>query len=314
MGRERLLALCLALALDLLLGDLPNRWHPVAWMGACIRALECRCPVCGRAAQFLYGMGLMLLGGALFALPWLAIAFFWPAEFELHWGWRALLTALALKPTFALRRLLEAGREIRLALARADLDEARRLVGWHLVSRDTRALSAGQVASAVVESLAENLTDSLVAPLFYFILLGLPGVWFYRFVNTADAMIGYHTPRYEYLGKFAARLDDLLNFLPARLAALCLVLGAGLCGLDACAAGRVMLNQHGRTSSPNAGWTMAAAAGALGVRLEKSGCYVLNEREDWPEVEDIRLVQVLLGWAAAVSLIALGGLHVILFR
>ncbi len=314
MARERLLILCLALALDLALGDLPNRWHPVAWMGACIKALERRCPARGRTAQFLYGMGLTLLGGALFALPWLAIAFFRPAGSGLHWGWWVLLAALALKPAFALRRLLEAGRQIRRALARADLDEARRLTGWHLVSRDTRTLSAGQVASAVVESLAENLTDSLVAPLFYFTLLGLPGAWFYRFVNTADAMIGYRTPRYEYLGKFAARLDDLLNLLPARLAAVCLVLGAGLCGLDVRAAGRVVLSQHSRTSSPNAGWTMAAAAGALGVRLEKRGCYELNEDQRWPEAEDIRRAQVLLGWAAAVSLLALGGLNGVLFR
>jgi adenosylcobinamide-phosphate synthase len=232
----------------------------------------------------------------------------------LPFGYRVGLAAIALKPAFALRRLLEAGREIRLALASADLDEARRLTGWHLVSRDTRSLSAGQVASAAVESLSENLTDSLAAPLLYFVLLGLPGAWFYRFVNTADAMIGYRTPRYEYLGKFAARLDDLLNRLPARLAALCLAAAAGLCRLDVKNAWRVMASQHGRTSSPNAGWTMAAAAGALGVRLEKSACYSLNEGKAWPEGEDIRRAQRLVAAAAGLSILLLGGLSLVLFR
>jgi len=311
MGVERAAVLLAALLLDLALGDLPNRWHLVAWMGACIHRLEHHCPARSRSGQFTYGMGLVLLGGALFALPWLPFQQW--AE-SLPFWYRVGLTAIALKPAFALRRLLEAGREIRLALARADLDEARRLTGWHLVSRDTRALSTGQVASAVVESLAENLTDSLAAPLLVFVLLGLPGVWFYRFVNTADAMIGYRTPRYEYLGKFAARLDDLLNWMPARLAALCLAGAAGLCRLDMRNAWRVMARQHGRTGSPNAGWTMAAAAGALGVRLEKSGCYALNEGKAWPALEDIQRAQRLVAVAAGLNSLLLGGLSLVLFR
>ena len=229
MGVERAAVLLAALLLDLALGDLPNRWHPVAWMGACIHWLERRCPASGRIGQFIYGIGLVLLGGMLFALPWLPIQQW--LEHLPFWV-RVSMAALALKPVFALRRLLEAGREIRLALGRDDLEEARRLTGWNLVSRDTRMLTTGQVASAVVESLAENLTDSLAAPLLFFILLGLPGAWFYRFVNTADAMIGYRTPRYEYLGKFAARLDDFLNWLPARAAAICLTAATGLSRLD----------------------------------------------------------------------------------
>ena len=311
MGVERAAVLLAALLLDLALGDLPNRWHPVAWMGACIHWLERRCPASARIGQFIYGMGLVLLGGALFALPWLPVQQW--LEHLPFWV-RVSLAALALKPVFAVRRLLEAGREICLALGRADLDEARRLTGWHLVSRDTRALTAGQVASAVVESLAENLTDSLAAPLFYFILLGLPGAWFYRFLNTADAMIGYHTPRHEYLGKFTAHLDDLLNGLPARAAALCLTAAAGLCGLDMRNAWRVMARQHNRTSSPNAGWTMAAAAGALDVRLEKNGCYALNEDKAWPEIEDIRRAQWLVAVGAGLNSLLLGGLCLVLFK
>ena len=106
----------------------------------------------------------------------------------------------------------------------------------------------------------ENLADSFFAPLLAFALGGLPLAWFYRYVNTADAMIGYHTPKYEHFGKFAAHLDDVLNWLPARLAALFLVAAAWFCSLDTAHAWQVMIGQHNRTSSPNAGWAMAPTA------------------------------------------------------
>ncbi|MBI3761391.1 MAG: cobalamin biosynthesis protein CobD, partial [Chloroflexi bacterium] len=198
--------------------------------------------------------------------PWLAV----------------VVNALLLKTTFSLRRLLGAGREAERALEAGDLPEARRTVSWHLVSRDTRALEAGHVASAAVESLAENLTDSFVAPLLAFLIGGLPLAWAYRFVNTADAMIGYHTEQYEYLGKFAARLDDVLNWIPARLAGLLIALGAPFTQGSARRAWQTMLGQHDRTASPNAGWPMSAMAGAVGVRLEKIGCYRLEGGADLP--------------------------------
>jgi adenosylcobinamide-phosphate synthase len=126
-----------------------------------------------------------------------------------------------------------------------------------------------------VESVAENLSDSFVAPVVWYALLGVPGAIAYRFVNTCDAMLGYRG-RYEYLGKAAARLDDVANWLPARLTALLVVAAAGLLGADARGAWRAMWQHHRRTASPNAGWPMSAAAGALGVRLEKLGHYALG--------------------------------------
>ena len=306
-----LIALAAACLLDIALGDPPSRLHPVAAMGKVIHffanAFSGRTP----AGQFLQGVLLVIAGGALFTLPWFGITMGtahlpeWP---------RWILIGILLKPTFAFRRLVEAGNEIANALERGDLAEARRMTGWHLVSRDTSALTEGQVASAVVESLAENLTDSFLAPLFFFSLLGplsgLPAAWLYRFVNTADAMIGYHTERFEYLGKFAARLDDALNWLPARIAALCLAGAACLCGLDARNAWQVMRRQHARTSSPNAGWTMSAAAGALDVRLEKLGCYRLNETKKLPDAGDIRKTNQLIRLAALTALLLAAGMAV----
>jgi adenosylcobinamide-phosphate synthase len=145
-----------------------------------------------------------------------------------------------------------------------------------LVSRDTTQLSQSQVISAAVESSAENICDSFVAPLFYFLILGVPAAIAYRIINTFDTMIGYHE-RWEYLGKFSARLDDVANFIPARLTALIIVLAALICRKNISQAWHIMLRDHKKTESPNAGWTMSAIAGALEVQLEKAGHYKLGD-------------------------------------
>jgi len=134
---------------------------------------------------------------------------------------------------------------------------------------------------------AENVSDSFVAPLFYFLFLGVPGAAAYRTVNTLDAIVGYHG-RYEYLGKCAARLDDVLNFLPARISGVLLVAGAYFSRLRGRRAWRTMLRDHNTTESPNAGWPMSAMAGALGVRLEKAGFYRLGAEEIDPVPRRIR--------------------------
>ena len=299
-----LIALLTAFLMDLLLGDPPNRFHPVVAMGNLIRRGTRQWNRGSSTRQFWLGAALMLGGGALFALPWLPVQMAWQG---LPIWAQGVLTGVFLKPVFAFRGLLKAGQEVQQALLADDLTAARKLTAWHLVSRDTGQLSGPQIASAAVESLAENLTDSFLSPLLCFAVGGLPLAWFYRFINTADAMIGYRTPAYEYFGKFAARLDDVLNWLPARLAGFWLAAAAGLCRLDAKTALRVMIGQHDRTSSPNAGWTMAAAAGALGVVLEKSAHYRLEGSSQYPEARDIgraiQLVRVSL-WA---SLLFCGG-------
>jgi len=185
-----------------------------------------------------------------------------------------ILSAYLLKNTFALRGLWQAVEDVKLCLRRGDPAGAR-LKARALVSRDTSDLSGEQLISAAVESCAENLCDSFIAPLFYFAVFGLPGAMVYRIVNTFDAMIGYRG-RWEYTGKFAARLDDALNYIPSRLSALLIVTASGVCRADAGGSWRTMLAQHGRTNSPNAGWSMGAMAGSLGVTLEKSGEYTLT--------------------------------------
>ncbi len=301
----QLIVLGLALALDLLLGDPPNRFHPVAWMGRLIGWGERRAPDVGPGITFVYGAAWALFGVIICTLPVVGLLA------GAGWVGQMLyipLAALLLKSTFTYSGLARAAGSVARALSAADLPEARRLVSWHLVSRDTSALSGALVAAAAVESVAENVTDGIVAPLLFFLLAGVPGAWAYRFINTCDSMLGYRDPRHEYLGKFAARLDDALNWLPARLAALLMVGAAGLAGEDAANAWRVMWGQHARTASPNAGWTMSAMAGALNVTLEKVGHYKLAGGAEPLSADTIRRATRVAGLT-----VALFGLTAVLF-
>lgn len=281
----------LALALDLAFGEPPRPIHPVVGMGKVISFLERGGTGRSPLTQFVYGVGMTLLAIGLFTvLTYFVLHYlrsFNPVAYVVVGG-------LLLKATFSLGELRRAALGVKRLLLEKKLGEAR-LELRSLVSRDTRGLTRRQVVSATVESLAENASDSLVAPLFYFLLFGVPGAVAYRVVNTLDAMIGYHG-KYEYLGKFASRLDDVLNFLPARLTALLLVLAVFLSKGEARASWRAMLSGHARTESPNAGWPMAAMAGGLNVSLEKAGHYRLGGAGArlMPETIDAALKLVLI--------------------
>lgn len=291
--------LLVALALDLLVGEPPNRWHPVAWIGRVLAWGQSRAPRGGPLALMAYGGFLLMAALASALLPIFVLT-----RFAGQLGWPGLLIeAWLLKYAFSIRGLLGAGREVGSLLLAGDLEGARRQVGWRLVSRPTDALARHQVASATVESLAENLTDSLVAPLLFYLAFGLPGAWAYRVVNTADAMLGYREERLEYLGKAAARLDDLANLIPARLAGLAIVVGAFFAGEAPGRAWRIMWRDHALTASPNAGWTMSAMAGALGVVLEKPETYRLGEGA-LPMVESISRAMGVIVWATGLFLAA----------
>lgn len=287
-----------AVLLDLIAGDPPTPWHPVGWMGLFLDWGWRLRPRSRPVGQFLFGMAWVLMGVAVFALPGVLLARF---AVPLRWLWSIPL----LKATFAIRSLLRAGEEVREALERDDLPEARRRVRRHLVGRETSDLPEPLVVSATVESLAENITDALTGPLFWFALGGLPGAWAYRFVNTADSMWGHHDQEREYVGKFAARMDDLLNWLPARLTALLLVGAASLAGEDGVGAWRTAVAQHRRTLSPNAGWTMAAMAGALGVTLEKVGQYRLEGGDGPRDIHTVRRALRVVRWSCALVVGAL---------
>lgn len=267
--RPRPAALLVAVGLDLVAGEPPDRWHPVAWLGRALDWAERRAG--GREVG--HGAAAVL---AVTALAWGAAAVVGGLARRLGWP-GVVLEALALKAAFAIRRLGAAASEVDAALWAGDLDEARRRAGRHLVSRPTDRLGPAEVRSAAVESVAENLADSVAGPLLAYAAGGLPAAWAYRAVNTADAMWGYRDARHERFGKAAARLDDAANLVPARLAAVAVAAGAAVVDEDAEGALRVAWRDHGRTASPNAGWPMAAMAGALGIGLAKPGGYRLGD-------------------------------------
>ncbi|WP_188062541.1 adenosylcobinamide-phosphate synthase CbiB [Sphingobium sp. KCTC 72723] len=173
------------------------------------------------------------------------------------WAWIAL--ALLAWPALAQRSLHDHVRPVADALDRGDLPGARKAVGM-IVGRDTAALDEAGVARAAIESLAESFCDGVAAPLFWLLTFGLPGVWCYKAINTADSLIGHREPQWRAFGWAAARIDDIANLLPARL-------GSGILCLAGMGGWRVMARDHGRHASPNAGWTEAAMAGALNLRL-----------------------------------------------
>ncbi|MEO6018074.1 MAG: adenosylcobinamide-phosphate synthase CbiB [Polaromonas sp.] len=292
------LVLLLALWIDRRLGEPPSGAHPVVWMGHYLQAcgrITVRCPP---AAAFALGALAWCLGAAVTgALAWAVQALmFWQAGHygaSLAWeSWVAavlmtLLVAWLLKCMLSWRMLREEVGAVEAALQQS-LAAGRERLSW-LVSRDTELLTENQVRESAIESLAENLNDSVVAPIFWFVLLGLPGAAVYRFANTADAMWGYRGTyrgqHWEWAGKWAARADDVLSWLPARLTALLLVL------LTHGTAWGAVRNEARKTPSPNSGWPMAAIALALGISLSKPGVYTLNPAGRPAQASDTALAQ-----------------------
>jgi adenosylcobinamide-phosphate synthase len=240
---------------DLLLGDPVWLPHPVVGFGQCIHRLE-RWLNRGRfrfAKGFLCTIGLIAATYAVFTCLDLAAR-------EAGAGWAIGLTAVGVFFGLANRTLIAEGRAVFAALER-DLDAGRRQLS-RIVGRDTAGLNAQQVRTAVFETMSENLSDGVVAPLFYFGLLGLPGMMAYKMVNTLDSMIGHKDTRYFWFGKSAARLDDVLNLIPARLTAL-------LLALLSCSGRsfRFVWKYGSAHASPNSGYPEAALAGILDVRF-----------------------------------------------
>jgi len=272
-------ALTLAVAWDHWFGEPRDAWHPVAWLGRALRPVGHWLRGLGPMAGFVGGalvwsLCVLLLGGLAWTVQTQAQR--WP-------GWAgAVLTAVALKPCFAWRMLRDEVKAVGTALDGSL--EAGRLQLSRLVSRDVTQFDAQTVRESAIETLAENLNDSLIAPLFWFAVFGLPGAVVYRVANTLDAMWGYRGA-WEWAGKWSARADDVLSWLPARLTAAWL--------LPKPASWRRLANEASTTPSPNGGWPMGAMALRLGVRLRKPGVYALNGNAPSPGAPEFdRALQV----------------------
>jgi adenosylcobinamide-phosphate synthase len=251
--------------LDLALGDPPGWPHPVRFIGRIIQYWEQRLYRPQLAAGLLFWLAVMATVLAL-VLAVTAVALALPPA--------AGIVALAylVYTGLATRSLHRESRKVEQALAQGDLAGARRALAM-IVGRETGQLPPAEIRRAVIETVAENLADGVVAPMFFLLFLGIPGLFLYKAVNTMDSMVGYKNGRYVRFGTGAARADDLCNFLPARLTALLLAAVAAALGLDGSGAWRTVRRDAGNASSPNAGWPEAAMAGALRVRLGGSSTY-----------------------------------------
>ena len=295
--------------LDCLFGDPLGKWHPVALIGRLISALEAlfrgrfpQTPAGERAAGACTAVLTVLLPTGAAAL------LLWAARRISPWAYLALGAFLCWQ-CLAAKSLRTEALKVVDRLESEGLDAARRQVGT-IVGRDTQALTEEGVLRAAVETVAENTSDGVVAPLFWMALLGPAGGLAYKAVNTLDSMIGYKNERYLHFGRFAARLDDAANYLPARLSALAMIAASFLTGLDGKGAYRIWKRDRRNHASPNSAQTESACAGALGLRLGGDASYfgVLHHKPSIGDPareirrEDVRLACRLMYGTTAVAL------------
>lgn len=289
-----------AVVLDLLIGD--PRWlpHPVIGMGKAIRRVEGWIRHWTKTDQGLKRAGILLpviVVGGSFALAWLLLELCAAIHPWLAWGVEIVLIAT----TIAIKGLREAGLEVYNHLRAGNIAEARHSLSM-VVGRDTAHLDEPEIVRGTVETVAENIVDAVIAPLFFAMIGGAPLAMAYRAVNTLDSMVGYKNEKYRYIGWASARLDDLANWIPARLTAGLLIMAAAMMSLQWKKAIKMVRRDARKHPSPNSGFPESAVAGALGIRLGGENSYqgVLSFRAymgdpDRPlEAEDIRVTNRLL--------------------
>ena len=282
-------ALLMAFAVDHFFGEPPARLHPVVWMGnylnwaaANILPKPAKDENAPDYASFFAGAVVWIASVALILIVTGGLQW---AILQLSAVWASLLLGLLLKPLFAWRMLRREVQAVETAL-QVSLEAGRARLSM-LVSRDTTVLTEAQVRESAIETLAENLNDSVIAPIFWYVVLGLPGAAVYRFANTADAMWGYKGVykgrNWEWAGKWAARADDVLSWLPARITAALLWL---VSGFKVTSFWSRLRQEAPKTPSPNSGWAMAAIALLLNIQLSKPDVYTLNASGRAPNAAD----------------------------
>ncbi len=292
-----LLILILAVLMDVVVGEPREMFHPVVWIGRLAELMRRYTPssnvrlygaliviVCVLTASIL-GFYAIILAGRFHYLLGLAVA------------------AYLLKSTFSISALIDVSGLIQRDISTDALQIARKRLPA-LVSRETLQLSKLEVVSAVIESLAENFVDSILSPLFFYVLLGVPGALAYKAVNTLDSIIGYKDGEYYKLGFTAAKMDDILNFIPARLSVVLIALAA-LPYKHAKDVFSICRRDCSKTQSPNSGWSISAMSGALNKRLSKPMFYSIGDCYPPAGEDDIASARIIVSVCSAISLLVL---------
>ncbi|WP_428325307.1 cobalamin biosynthesis protein [Nitrosopumilus sp.] len=274
---ESLIIVGFALVLDLIFGDPKNRYHPTAWIGRLIAKLTPLGQNQNQKLERLGGIFVVIIPIGIVVTLLLTLDF---GISLLSTDWITLVVsvvigALLLKTTIAIKGLERYAMIVVESLELNNLDSARENLSM-IVKRNTSNLDKNHVISGVLESISENTVDGITGPLFYYAIFGLPGAFVYRIINTADSMIGYKTNIFKNLGWFAATCDTLLNYIPSRLTGLVMIISSAILQNNWKESYKIMIRDGKKTESPNAGYPMAALAGALGTKFEKVNHYELG--------------------------------------
>lgn len=281
----------LAIILDFLISDptpeapwkLRFKLHPTVWMGKLTKILEVHLKNQNPKIEKFNGVLLAIVVIAAFTIT----TYFILELVHIYLGTIAyiIIGAIILKFTLCIKLETDWSVAAAKAIEKEDLEEAKKYA--HFSRRDMKNLTGSQIASAVIESMAENLTDFRLSPIFYYIFFGVPGAVAFRAINTLDGMIGFKDPEHIHIGWFSATLDTIANYIPARLATLLIVMASAVLREDYKEAWKIAFRDHAKTPSRNHGWLMAAMAGALRVRLEKPGHYVIGDNIGEPSPKHI---------------------------
>lgn len=275
---ESVAIVILAIALDFTLGDPKNRFHPTVWVGKLIAFLV---PLSRSNSPITEKFGGTILTVTVCAMVIAVLVFVQVGLDQISFEifglvFSVMVAAVLLKTTIAIRGLENHAIKVLDSIEQNDLDSARNNLAL-IVKRDTKNLDKNHILSGVLESVSENTVDGVTGPLFYFGFLGLPGAFLYRAVNTMDSMIGYKNRLFQNVGWFSANCDKFLNFIPSRITGFLIIFSSMILGYNWKLSYSIMLRDSSKLSSPNAGFPMAALAGALSTKLEKINHYEIGD-------------------------------------
>ena len=277
---ESIFVIGIAIFIDLTLGDPKNKYHPTAWMGQFIATLtpiaKNQNPIIEKITGIFIIIVLSLIVISLLLILNVGISMI-PLDF-ISIIVSVIVGGLLLKTTIAIRGMEKHANKVLESLDQDDLNKARTNLSM-IVKRNTKNLDKNHVISGVMESISENTVDGITGPLFYFSIFGLPGAFVYRVINTADSMIGYKTDLFKNVGWFTASCDTILNYIPSRLTGLVMIVSAAILHYNWKESYKIMIRDGKKTESPNAGYPMAALAGALETKFEKINHYKLGNGE-----------------------------------
>jgi adenosylcobinamide-phosphate synthase len=274
---DSLLIFFLAFLIDIVFGEFPDQYHPTVGIGKAIAYFKPKFKSENPRTEKINGVILCLLVILVVAVPVGLLLF--GIRFFIGRIAYIIVAAILLETTFAIKCMRQYTVPIAEAIKNRDIGKARKGL-YYIVRRDPNQLNEQQIVSAAVESIAESTTDGITSPFFFFALFGVSGAFAFRVINTLDSTVGYKDPENINIGWFSANMDTIANYVPARLTAVLMVAAAAFLGENWRASWRILQRDKAKTNSLNAGWTMSAMAGALGVQLEKSGHYALGDKGD----------------------------------